>query len=588
MALNGITLHALCFELNKYFLNGRIQKIAQPEKEELLITVKGDEGTRMLFLSANASLPLIYMTQEKKNSPMTAPGFCMVLRKHIGSGRITAIEQLSEDMNPGLERVIRFTVEHLDEMGDPAKKYIYAEFMGKHSNIIFCNSDNKIIDAIKHVGANVSSVREVLPGRDYFIPSQDEKLDPFSVTEEEFRALLSKPVDVRRFFSGTFTGFSSVTANEISERCGIDSDVPLASLNPTERDKVTEEFFMLLKNLNDNKYSPCIIRSTDKNVPLEYSAFRLSCYRDGVIESFPLISDALFMFYGDRNKYTNMHQKSADIRKNVQNILERNVKKLDLQQRQLKDTEKMDKFKLRGELLTANAYGIEDGSDFATVLNYYTNEEVKIPLDKDLTVMENANRYYEKYNKLKRTKENLTGLIKETEDAVEQLKSILTAIEFAENEEDLSAIKKELQDSGFIRFKSQGKGKNRPEKSKPLHFITDEGFHIYVGKNNIQNDHLTFDVAEGNDWWFHVKTYTGSHVIVKTEGKELPDNVFENAASLAGYYSSGRDSDKVEIDYLQKKNVKKPNKRNAGFVIYYTNYSMTVKPGIFGMREVKD
>ena len=303
-------------------------------------------------------------------------------------------------------------------------------------------------------------------------------------------------------------------------------------------------------------------------------------------EDFDSVSALLENYYARKNKTNNMHQKSQDLRKIVSTLLDRNQKKFQLQNKQMQDTEKMEKYRVYGELLHTYGYSAKPGDKEITVDNYYTNEPLTIPLDPQKDAMENANFYFEKYNKLKRTKENLTTLLVETEGAIEHLSSIATSLDLAETEGDLAMIRQELSDYGYIKKHHRDKKKN-PAKEKPLHFVTEDGFHIYVGKNNYQNDELTFKFATGNDWWFHAKKMPGSHVIVKSENQELPDHIFEIAAALAGYYSSGRDSAKIEIDYLQKKNVKKPAGAVAGYVIYYTNYSMSVKPEIKGVTQVK-
>lgn len=581
MAFNGITIHALAYELNNELNGLRISKISQPEKEELIFTFKGSSGQKRMLLSANASLPLIYLTKENKPAPMQAPNFCMVLRKYIGNGRITNICQM------GMERIIRFTIEHLDELGDPAKKYLYVEIMGKYSNIIFCSDDNKIIDSIKHISFHVSSVREVLPGRDYFITSQENKVDPTTITEDEFHTLLENAAPIRKFITKNFIGLSSITANELAVRCHLDADQSTASLTEVEKNAFYKSFKSLMQDIISNNYRPEIIKDNISKKPLEFSAFSLESYRDMDVTKFDSISEVLETFYSERNQFTNMHQRSTDLRKVVTTLLERNEKKLDLQKRQYQDTNKMDTYKLYGELLQAYAYSLPATvENKVTVKNYYDNTEETIPLDETKSYMENSTRYFDKYNKCKRTRAALDEYMEETEQTIIHLDSILTAISLAESENDLNEIRRELNDYGFIK-KHIEKKKASSQKSKPLHFITDDGFHIYVGKNNYQNDYLTFKFATGNDWWFHIKKATGSHVIVKTEGQELPDHVYEDAAALAAYYSSCRDNDKVEIDYLQKKNVKKPNKANPGFVIYYTNFSMSITPGIRNMKIVK-
>lgn len=572
MALDGISIHSLVHEFNENLLNGKINKISQPEREELLITINTSNGNKRLLISANASLPFMYITNDNKPAPATAPGFCMLLRKHIGAGRIIEISQMD------MERAVRFKIQHLNEMGDITFKYLYVEIMGKHSNIIFCNEDNMILDAIKHVPSSVSSVREVLPGREYFIPAQEGKINPLNVSETYFKdTVLKRSESVFRAIMSSFIGISPTIANEICYRAGIDSDASCASLFDEHKDKLFKEFSILMSDVLENKYNYNIVMDESKGEPIEYAPVSLFMYQDKASKEYDNMSDVLVEFYAKRNQYTNIRQKSSDLRKIISNHIERAAKKLDLQSKQLKDTEKRDKYKIYGELLHTYGYKAKPKDKSITVTNYYNNEELTIPLDPDFSASENAKRYFDKYAKLKRTAEALYTYIQQSEQELELLKSIEAALNIAETETDLADIRRELSDHGFIK-KHSGNKKEKSKKSKPLHFVDDNGFDIYVGKNNYQNDELTFKFATGNDWWFHTKKIHGSHVIVKTNGKELPDSSYEYAAELAAYYSSGRDTDKVEIDYLQKKNVKKPASAVAGFVVYYTNYSMVVTP----------
>ncbi len=580
MALDGISIHALVHEFNNNLLNGKINKISQPEREELLITVNTSEGNKRLLISANASLPFMYLTAENKTAPAQAPGFCMLLRKHIGAGRIIEISQM------GLERAVRFKIQHLNEMGDITFKYLYVEIMGKHSNIIFCNEDNMILDSIKHIPSSVSSVREVLPGRDYFIPSQEGKINPLEATEDYFKTkVLKKSESVFKAIMSSYIGISPTIANEICYRAGIDSDVSNASLFDEHKDKLYTEFNSIIEDLRANRYDYNIIIDSANNKPVEYAPIKLNMYADMEAREYESFSQVLVEFYAKRNAYTNIHQKSADLRKIISNHIERAAKKLDLQLKQAKDTEKREKYRIYGEMLHTYGYSAAPNDKSITVINYYNNEELTIPLDPDLTASENAKKYFDKYAKLKRTAEALETYVEQSKQELELLKSIEAALNIAENETDLADIRRELVDHGFIK-KHTGNKKEKTKKSKPLHFIDDNGFDIYVGKNNYQNDELTFKFATGNDWWFHTKKIHGSHVIVKTNGKELPDSTYEYAAELAAYYSSGRDSDKVEIDYLQKKNVKKPASSVAGFVVYYTNYSLMATPTLEHVKLV--
>ncbi|MCF0134593.1 MAG: fibronectin/fibrinogen-binding protein [Blautia sp.] len=581
MAFDGITIAAMVEELNQALNGGRFNKIAQPENDELLITCKGPQGQRRLLLSASASLPLLYFTEKNKVSPLTAPNFCMFLRKHIGNARIVSIRQ------PAMERVVVFELEHLNEMGDPCRKFLIMELMGKHSNIIFCDENNMILDSIKHVSANVSSVREVLPGRDYFIPKTQEKLDPFSVDEEAFlETICTKPCSIAKAIYSSVTGISPVAAEEICFRASIDGSVPALSLTNSERLHLSHVYMRFIEQIQNREFTPFIVFRGDE--PVEYGVIPFTMYGEEY-HTIPYnsVSEMLEAYYAAKNVISRIRQKSADLRRIVQTALERNRKKYIIQQKQLKDTEKKDKYKVYGELINTYGYNVEPGSTSFQALNYYTNEEITIPLDPTIPPGENAKKYFEKYGKLKRTEEAVSQQILETESEIEHLESISNSLDIALMESDLSQIKEELTEYGYIRKHAAAtKRKKAQSVSKPFHYLSSDGYDIYVGKNNYQNDELTFRFATGNDWWFHAKKMAGSHVVVKTHAdEELPDRVFEEAGRLAAYYSSGRGTPKVEIDYIQKKHVKKPNGAKPGFVVYYTNYSLVAEPDITGLQE---
>lgn len=579
MAFDGIVVANLAYELKEKLINGRISKIAQPETDELLLTVKSASGQYRLLISADASLPLLYLTDTNKPSPMTAPNFCMLLRKHISGGRIVDIYQ------PGLERIIHFKIEHLDELGDLCRKELIIEIMGKHSNIIFCSEDGKIIDSIKHVSAQMSSVREVLPGRDYFVPDTMSKADPLTVSFEEFSSHLTiKPMPVSKAIYTSFTGISPVTAEEICSLAGMDSSIAAKEYSEDLLLHLYTQFSIYLSAVKEHTFTPVIYFNGSE--PKEFAALPLSHFSNYMPKEFSSISQVLETYYATRNQLTRIRQKSADLRHVVQTALERNRKKYDLQSKQLKGTEKRDKYKVYGELINTYGYNLEPGSKELTALNYYTNEEITIPLDPTQTPGENAQRYFAKYNKQKRTFEALTELIQETADDIQYLESISNALDIALNEADLAQIKEELMQSGYIRRKHTKKKVKLT--SKPMHYISSDGYDMYVGKNNLQNEELTFSFANGNDWWFHAKGAPGSHVIVKSGGDELPDRTFEEAGRLAAYYSKNRGADKVEIDYIQKKHVKKPNGAKPGFVVYYTNYSLVIDSDISNIKNVQD
>ena len=582
MAFDGITIACIAKECRDKLLNARIYKIAQPEKDELILTCKVGGGSKeqyRLLLSADASLPLCYFTQENKKSPMTAPNFCMLLRKHIQNGRIVDVTQ------PGLERILRFEIEHLDEMGDLCKKSLVVELMGKHSNIIFVDDKDKIIDSIKHISGAVSSVREVLPGRDYFIPKTTEKNDPYETTPESFRKLLTaRSLPAYKAVYGSLTGFSPQMSQELCYIAGVDADLPTSAASEGELEKLAAAYGQIMEKVKSAGFSPVVYY--ENGAPKEYAAFPLTYLSSLESREFTDMSELLYSYYHEKNVITRIRQRSVDLRKIAQTALERNVKKYDLQAKQLKDTEKRETYRIYGELLQTYGYNVEQGAKKVTVTNYYDGKELTIPLDETMTPLENASKYFARYGKLKRTYEALTTLLKETAEEIEHLESVLNSIEIARKEEDLIQIKEEMIQSGYIKRK--GGTKKEKVTSRPFHYISSDGFHIYVGKNNFQNDELTFKFAEGGDWWFHAKKIPGSHVVLKSGGKEVPDRTFEEAASLAAHYSKAGRQDKVEIDYIEKKHVKKPAGSKPGFVVYYTNYSMLATTDITHLKEVTE
>lgn len=578
MAFDGVTIAGIVSELKDKLTGNRIYKIAQPEKDELLLTIKGSCGQVRMLMSADASLPLLYLTEKNKTSPMTAPNFCMLLRKHLQNARIVSVTQ------PGLERIVRFELEHLNEMGDLCRKYLVIELMGKHSNIIFCDDEDRIIDSIKHISGMVSSVREVLPGRDYFIPRTQDKADLLACGADDVAAVLrAKSLPVYKAVYTGFTGISPCIAQELCHRAGIDADLPSSDLSGERLDRLVSALTGLADDVRHERF--CFQVVYESGQPAEYAAIQLSSYRQDQSRNFESISALLEYYYAEKNVITRIRQRSVDLRKIVQTALERNVKKYDLQVKQLQDTAKRETYRVYGELLNAYGYGVETGAKSMEALNYYDNQMVTIPLDPMLSAGENAKKYFDKYQKLKRTCEALTTLTQETKEEIDHLSSVSTSLDIALKEEDLVQIKEELIESGYIRRK--GGAKREKITSRPFHYVSSDGYHIYVGKNNYQNEELTFKVATGNDWWFHTKGIPGSHVVVKANGEELPDRVFEEAGRLAAHYSQARGQEKVEIDYTQKKNVKKPNGSKPGFVVYYTNYSLVIDSDITGIEQIE-
>ena len=577
MAFDGLCIAALTNEFNNKLLQGRIVKIAQPEADELLLTIKTHKDTFRLQISSNSSLPLIYLTETNKPSPMSAPNFCMLLRKHIGSGFIEKIEQ------PSMERIIDFTIRHLDELGDVQYKHLIVELMGKHSNIIFTDNDGKIIDSIKHITSVMSSVRQVLPGKEYFIPNTNDKKDPKEVTQDDFfESVFTKPIPLSKAIYTTYTGISPVIAEEVCYRANIDSSRGANTFEKGDQNLVWINFYEIINQIKSSNYSPSIYEKDD--IPKEFAPIKLKSYSDLKEISYEGMSQLVYEFYSKRDLANRMRQKSSDLRRIVTNATERANKKYNIQLKQLESASKKDKYKVYGDILTAYCSQVKQGDKNFKTINFYDGKEITIPLDPTLTPIENAKKFFNKYAKLKRTGDALSEMIKETKASIDYLDTISVAISIATSEDDLTSIKAELSDTGYI--KKQNKGKKKKLTSKPLHYISSDGYDIYVGKNNIQNEYITFELATGNDWWFHSKNVPGSHVIVKSRNEELPDRVFEEAASLAAYYSKAANQNKVEIDYIQKKQVKKVPNSMPGFVIYHTNYSMIAKPTTNNLKLV--
>jgi predicted ribosome quality control (RQC) complex YloA/Tae2 family protein len=571
--IDGIVLHNINYELQQ-LVGGRIDKITQPEKDELLIHIRANGKKEKLLLSAQASMPRIQLTALSKENPKTAPAFCMLLRKHIGNGRIVNIRQI------GLERILVIQLEQLNELGDLCQYDLIIEIMGKHSNIFLCESNGNILDCIKRIGSNVSSVRQVFPGRTYERAPSQNKFDLREIdSKEQFLTLLNHYHDtVSNVFMQAFTGISPFIATHICYAARLNGESHLESFSPSDLNNLYLAFCEFKYRLQNALFRPTLI--TD--VMCNYSDFHSILLVDELPESktvsYESINVLIDTFFETKELQARMKQRSFDLRRLVQTALERNYKKLDLQNRQLHDTEDMDKFKLKGELLLANQYLIQPKATSLEVLNYYTNETITLSLDPQKSGIENANASFDKYNKKKRTRIAVTEQIDLTQKEIDYLETVKFSLENVLTQDDIEEIRKELIATGYIRFRKTDK--HIKSKSKPHCYMSSDGFELLVGKNNLQNEELSTKVASNSDWWFHTKNVPGSHVIVRCLGKELPDKTFEEAAALAAYYSKAKDNTKVTVDYTQVKNLKKPAGSVPGLVIYPTNYSLVIAPSI--------
>ena len=595
MAFDGLFLSALVSEFKTTISGGKISKIVQSEKDEIQLTIKKEKRQYFLHLSANPSIPLVYLSDKGKTAPLTAPNFCMALRKHIGNGLIQDITQASRNLpEQGLERVLLLHISHRDELGDIGIKYLSIEIMGKYSNIILLKEDFTILDAIKRISSAQSSVREVLPGRKYFIPDQFKKENLLCFPLESLQTFLenkknpnterdSGMENLSELLFQSFSGLSPLSAREISLDAGLPQDQKLGCMSSLDYEKLSDAILRLRKRIREGDFTPQILYENGKS--FDFSAIPVRQYSGNPafhVEIFHSPSELLTFYYGGKEKEDRVRQKSADLKKQCSTLLERVSKKLSLQEKQLKDTEKKERFRIFGELLTTYGYSLKGGEKELICENYYNGQEEHIPLEESLSPIENAKKYFDKYDKAKRTERNLSTQVKESKNTLEHLQSIVNSLATAENAEDLDDIRREMGEYGYMKPISQKKKKERKEdKSSPRIFRSSDGYLLYVGKNNYQNEEVSFQIAEGKDFWFHVKGSAGSHVIAKTEGKsleELPDRLFEEAAELAAYFSSEKESAKVEVDYTERKNLKKVVGGAPGFVIYHQNYSILVTP----------
>ncbi|MGV3151687.1 Rqc2 family fibronectin-binding protein [Sarcina ventriculi] len=562
MALDGIYLYSLINELKDFAINSKIDKVNQPEKDEIILTLRG-KGTKKLLISSSSNYPRLHFTTINKINPIKAPVFCMVLRKYLIGGKIIDITQYSTD------RIISIDIENKDELGFDSKYSLIVEIMARHSNITLVRKrDNKIMESIKHIHSNKNSYRVLYPGATFIMPPTSNKLNPFSFTKEELKNLLKENINFNEsIFSKIITGVGKNLSNDLFiEYKNKFNDLTIDNLSLF----ITDYFKNILK---DNKN---ILFFKDGKV-VDFYFKDLISLNNCEKKYFESHSDTLDNFYATKDKQDRLHSKGLDIQRLINTNIERCLKKIKILEKTLKECEAKEDYRIKGELLTSYIYGFKKGDKDVSVLNYYSeNEEyLKISLDENKTPSENIQFYFKKYNKLKNAEEASINQLSINEDELNYLNSVLTSLETADNYADIEEIKKELIETGYVRFRKE-KNKNKIKTNKPLHFISSDGIDIYVGKNNIQNDYLTLKFAEKTDTWLHTKIIPGSHVIIK--GKNIPESTLLEAATLAAFYSKGKNSTKVPVDYTLVKNVKKPSGAKPGMVIYSTNKTLYIDP----------
>lgn len=578
MSMDGLSLYSAMNELNKRLAGGKIDKIQQTDKEELLLMVRSLGQTYRLLINASAADNRVQLTELKKQAPSEAPMFCMLLRKRIAGGKIVRFEQ------ERLDRVLKISIETYNDLGDLSVFALYCELMGKHSNIILVNEKGVIVDAIKHVGLGMSSVRFVMPGLEYSAPPAQDKQDPSKASADDFSmAMCMVGMSIAKALSNAFFGLSPAVAAQLVAR--YTNKTECTQLSEAEREELAERLAAFYADMAQGKEKASAVLNalgeTEAVYPFAISGSGIKLY-DSIGEAL----DSLYI-NSDRREWAKRHGASA--RKVLQNNIERCEKKLALYADALNSGEQMEKCRLYGELLTANLHSLKSGTDTAAVDNYYADpvERIAIPLDRQLTPGENAQRYYKKYQKLKAARDMAIVQREQTLSELNYLEGQLDNLTKCTAENELSELIEELKDQGYIKRDKGGKKKMKLAASKPMHFVSSTGADIYVGKNNRQNDELTLHFASPNDIWMHTKNIPGSHVIVKGASEQDTATMTE-AALLAAYYSRARGSENVAVDYTPRKYVKKPAGAKPGMVIYTTNKTAYVTPSeeaVAGLKE---
>ncbi len=584
MSFDGIVTKAIVEELNNKILNGRIDKLYQPEKDELLLHIHNMKSNYKLLISSSSNNPRIYLTDQKKENPKEAPLFSMILRKHLLGGSILAISQYL------LDRIILIDISSRNELGDLSEKTLIVEIMGKHSNIILIDKEtNKIIDSIKRVNQDMSRVRQVLPGMIYEFPPITNKINPLNLSKEIFLSRIGDQdgnMKIYKFFYSHFLGISPLLGREVCFLSNIDMDRSINSLSPEDIEFLYQNFNSICLQIDSKEYMPNYILGHDSNI-LEFHSLdikQFGNYKKLYKES---ISDVLNVFYLTRDNVDRISQKSLSIRKSVQAKLERYKNKLGKQKEELLESFERETYKVYADLISSNIHLITKGDQAVDLQNFYDANMaiIQVPLDIKLSPSQNAQKYYKKYSKLKNASHLLVDQIKETEEDILYLESILLDIDQSESVNEIDDIKEELIKSSFI--KGSLKKKKKESLSKPHHYKSSDGINIYVGKNNRQNDYLTLKQAHKNDLWLHVQKMPGSHVIIENLSNDVPLSTLKEGALLAAYYSKGKNSTNVPVDYTQRRNVKKPSNAKPGLVIYDTYKTIFVTPNIIEIEKIE-
>ena len=587
MAFDGMVIHALCKELNDVLIEGKIDKIHQPERDTVTISIRTRNGGYKLLLCANPSCARVHLVSSSMENPASPPMFCMLMRKHLSGGKITLIEQ-SE-----FERIIRIHIESYDEMGFLSEKILICELMGKYSNIILVNKDGKIIDSVYHVDFTVSSVRQILPGLIYTAPPSQGKENPLNADKEEIKkGLQLNDIPLFKQLMDKYSGISPLMAREAVflatgdiEKNGFDS-------SGEEIDKTAYIFSKMLENIKNGNFSPCTVSDKENKKLIDFNALAIKQFEAlGEVKEYDSVNEAAEDFYYKKSSMQSLKQKSGDLTKFINNNLERCRKKLQLENEILEKAKKREKYKIYGDLITANIYRITQDMTELECENFYSEnaEIVTIPLKTDLSPAKNAQRYYIKYTKEKTAEEETLKQKELNLKELDYLESVKEAIELAESGAEISMIREELTEQGYLKNRGGRKFSKKKALPEPMHFVSDDGYDIFVGKNNKQNDYVTLKLSRSTDIWFHTKSIHGSHAIVKTsDAMQVPDRTYVQAAALAAFYSKARNSKSVPVDYTEVKNVKKPSGAKPGMVIYVDYNTIYADPDEELVKRLKN
>lgn len=576
MPLDALCLSGVVAELKPILTGAKIDKVHQPGRDEMILALRLGRGNGRLLLSASPNHPRLQMTELSRENPDAPPMFCMLLRKHLMGGRILSVEQ------PHLERIVELRLEVLDELGDRKERRLILEAMGRRANLVLVDDQGRIVDCLRRVDGDMSAQRQLLPGLFYRLPPAMEKADPTALDGGEWlRRVEQAPGESRvdHWLLDTFGGWSPLVCREIAFRAGGRVDVTFDELGPQGRVRVGETAEALLKTVRENSFTPTVI-SVEKR-PKDFTFFPAEQYEEaGECTAYPTFSALMDRFYEQRENQERIRQKGQDLIRSVTNARDRTARKIANQQRELEATQDRERLRQFGDIITSNLHAMERGMATLRAMDFYDPDggEVEIKLDPLLTPQQNAAKYYKEYNKAKTAEEMLTIQLEKGRRELDYLNSVLENITLAEGERDLQEIRQELADTGYLRRQIKGKDKGRRLSPKPMEFRSTAGLRISVGKNNMQNDLLTCKQAFKSDIWFHTQKIHGSHVILWTGGAQPDLQSLNEAACLAAWFSQGRESGKVPVDYTPVKYVKKPAGARPGMVVYTTYETAWVTP----------